>query len=79
VQIEAHCDERGTNNYNLALADRRALAVKKYMAGQGIAENRMHLISYGEEKPFCQESNEDCWKQNRKVHFNASGSELEVN
>lgn len=79
VQIEAHCDERGTNNYNLALADRRAIAVKKYMAGQGIAENRLHLISYGEEKPFCQESNEDCWKQNRKVHFNASGSELEVN
>ena len=79
VRIEAHCDERGTNNYNLALADRRALAVKKFMAAQGIEENRMHLISYGEEKPFCEESNEDCWKQNRKVHFNASGSDLAVN
>ncbi len=79
VQIEAHCDERGTNNYNLALAERRATAVKKFMAGQGIAENRMHLISYGEEKPFCLDSNEDCWKQNRKVHFNTSGSDLAVN
>ena len=79
VRIEAHCDERGTNNYNLALGHRRALAVKNYMAAQGIEENRMHLISYGEEKPFCQESNEDCWKQNRKVHFNASESELSVN
>lgn len=79
VQIEAHCDERGTNNYNLALADRRALAVKKFMSAQGIEENRMHLISYGEEKPFCEDSNEDCWKQNRKVHFNASGSDFAVN
>lgn len=79
VQIEAHCDERGTNNYNLALGDRRAMAVQKFMASQGIGENRMHLISYGEEKPFCQESNEDCWQQNRKVHFKASESEFAVN
>ncbi len=79
VQIEAHCDERGTNNYNLALGDRRALAVKKFMTSKGIPENRMHLISYGEEKPFCSESNEDCWLQNRKVHFKASGSEMVVN
>jgi peptidoglycan-associated lipoprotein len=79
VQIEAHCDERGTNNYNLALAERRATAVKKFMAGQGIEENRMHLISYGEEKPFCEDSNEDCWQQNRKVHFNTNGSDLAVN
>jgi peptidoglycan-associated lipoprotein len=79
VQIEAHCDERGTNNYNLALAERRATAVKKFMAGQGIEENRLHLISYGEEKPFCEDSNEDCWQQNRKVHFNTNGSDLAVN
>ena len=79
VQIEAHSDERGTNNYNLALADRRALAVRKYMASKGIEENRMHLISYGEEKPFCEDSNEDCWKQNRKVHFNSTESSLAVN
>jgi len=79
VQIEAHCDERGTNNYNLALGDRRAIAVKSYLVSQGIKENRMRLISYGEEKPFCQESNETCWRQNRKVHFKASGSELSVN
>ena len=79
VRIEAHCDERGTNNYNLALADRRALAVKKYMTSQGIGEDRLHLISYGEEKPFCQESNEDCWQQNRRVHFKANESELSVN
>lgn len=79
VQIESHCDERGTNNYNLALGDRRALTVKSYMTSQGIAESRMHLISYGEEKPFCQESNENCWHQNRKVHFKTSGLELSVN
>ncbi len=79
VQIEAHCDERGTNNYNLALGDRRALTVKSYMVLQGIEENRIRLISFGEEKPFCQESNETCWRQNRKVHFKASGSELSVN
>lgn len=79
VQIEAHCDERGTNNYNLALGDRRALAVKSYMTSQGIDESRMRLISYGEENPFCKESNEECWQQNRKVHFKASGSEFAVN
>jgi|GEM_PF-929754 len=79
VQIEAHCDERGTNNYNLALGERRALVVQKFMASKGIGEDRMHLISYGEEKPFCQESNENCWQQNRKVHFESSKSALSVN
>jgi len=79
VQIEAHCDERGTNNYNLALGDRRALVVQKFMTSKGIEKNRMRLISYGEEKPFCQESNENCWQQNRKVHFKSSQSALSVN
>jgi len=79
VQIEAHCDERGTNNYNLALGDRRGLSVKNFMISQGVEENRINLTSYGEEKPFCQESNENCWQQNRKVHFKARGSELSVN
>jgi peptidoglycan-associated lipoprotein len=69
VEIQGHCDERGTNNYNLALGQRRAASTKRYLASLGIPENRLHVISYGEEKPFCGETNEDCWGQNRRAHF----------
>lgn len=69
VEIQGHCDERGTNNYNLGLGERRALATKKFLASQGIDESRLHTISYGEEKPFCFESNENCWWRNRRAHF----------
>lgn len=79
IQIEGYCDERGTNNYNLALGERRARAVKNFMVSQGIQEERFNLISYGEEKPFCNESQESCWSQNRRVHFLTSGSDLPVN
>jgi peptidoglycan-associated lipoprotein len=79
IQIEGYSDERGTNNYNLALGERRANSVKSFLSSQGIEEQRLHLISYGEEKPFCQESDESCWSQNRRVHFMASGSNLPVN
>jgi peptidoglycan-associated lipoprotein len=79
IRIEGYCDERGTNNYNLALGERRALSVKNFLSSQGIEEHRLHLISYGEEKPFCNDSQESCWSQNRKVHFMASGSSLPVN
>jgi len=79
VQIEGHCDERGTNNYNLALGERRALSVKNFMMTLGVEENRMSLISYGEEKPYCQENNEHCWQQNRRVHFLAGDSSPMVN
>lgn len=69
VEIQGHCDERGTNNYNLALGQRRAASTKRYLASLGITENRLHVISYGEEKPFCGETNEGCWSRNRRAHF----------
>lgn len=69
VEIQGHCDERGTNNYNLGLGERRSLAVKKYLAALGIEEDRLFTISYGEEKPFCFSSTKECWRSNRRGHF----------
>lgn len=69
TQIEGHCDERGTNNYNLALGERRALSTKKYLVALGVEDSRIYTISYGEEKPFCMEHKESCWQQNRRGHF----------
>jgi peptidoglycan-associated lipoprotein len=69
VEIQGHADERGTNNYNLGLGERRALQTKKYMVSLGIDESRLYTISYGEEKPFCFDSNENCWWENRRAHF----------
>jgi peptidoglycan-associated lipoprotein len=67
--IEGHCDERGSTEYNLALGDQRANAVKNALTTAGISANRIKTISYGKEKPFCLESNEACWQQNRRGHF----------
>ncbi|MGB8769108.1 MAG: peptidoglycan-associated lipoprotein Pal [Candidatus Korobacteraceae bacterium] len=67
--IEGHCDERGSTEYNLALGDNRANAAKQALEQLGIASDRMRTISYGKEKPFCTESNESCWQQNRRAHF----------
>jgi peptidoglycan-associated lipoprotein len=67
--IEGHCDERGTEEYNLALGERRARAAKDYLVGLGIADNRLNTISYGESKPFAEGHNEDAWQQNRRAHF----------
>jgi len=69
VEIQGHCDERGTNNYNLGLGERRAIATKKYLVALGVDASRLYTISYGEEKPFCLESNEMCWHDNRRAHF----------
>jgi peptidoglycan-associated lipoprotein len=69
VNIEGHCDERGSTEYNLALGDRRAAAVKQFLVSQGISADRMSTVSFGKEKPFCMESNEECWQQNRRGHF----------
>ena len=69
VEIQGHCDERGTNNYNIALGERRAHSTKKYLVAQGVNSHRVNIISYGEEKPFCSDSNENCWHQNRRAHF----------
>ncbi len=69
VLVEGHCDERGTNEYNLALGDKRARATKDYLVSLGIPSARIDTISYGEEKPLCKEHNEDCWAKNRRAHF----------
>jgi len=69
ISVEGNCDERGTNEYNLALGDRRAKAVRDYLIALGIAPDRIQTISYGEEKPVCMEQAEQCWAKNRRVHF----------
>lgn len=69
VELQGNCDERGTNEYNMALGAKRALEVKKILVKLGINENRINTISFGEEKPLCNESNEECWALNRRVDF----------
>jgi peptidoglycan-associated lipoprotein len=69
VLIEGHCDERGTNDYNLALGERRARSTQNYLVAQGIAAGRITIISYGEERPVCAEHTEDCWAKNRRAHL----------
>lgn len=73
LTIEGHCDERGTNEYNLALGERRATATRDYLVSLGVAASRIRIISYGEERPVCRESNESCWGQNRRSHFIVTG------
>jgi peptidoglycan-associated lipoprotein len=72
VEVQGHCDERGTNNYNIALGERRAHSTKKYLVSQGVDSRKVHVISYGEEKPFCFGSGETCWSENRRAHFMVS-------
>ena len=69
ITIEGHCDERGSTDFNLALGDQRASAVKNILTSAGISASRIKTISYGKEKPFCTESNEACWQQNRRGHL----------
>jgi peptidoglycan-associated lipoprotein len=69
VLIEGHCDERGTNEYNLALGERRAKSTMNYLVSQGIQANRITIISYGKERPVCNEKSEACWQKNRRAHF----------
>jgi len=69
VEIEGHCDERGTNEYNLALGAKRAQAAKDYLITLGVAQNRISTTSYGEEIPVCREHSEDCWQKNRRDRF----------
>jgi len=69
IVVEGHCDERGTNEYNLGLGERRANAVKNYLVSLGVSDSRIKTISYGEEKPFAMGHNEAAWKQNRRAHF----------
>jgi len=74
LRIEGTTDERGTDQYNLALGERRAQAVKQYLVSLGVEAGRMETISYGEEKQYCKESNESCWSQNRRAHFTGPAS-----
>lgn len=69
VTIEGHCDERGTAEYNLALGERRAVAVKAYLVSLGIAPDRMQTVSYGKEFPFDSGHDEPAWAANRRAHF----------
>jgi len=69
VLIEGHCDERGTNEYNLALGERRAKSTMNYLVSQGVQASRITIISYGEERPLCTEHNEERWAKNRRAHF----------
>lgn len=69
IQIEGHCDERGTNEYNLALGERRANSAKNYLISLGISPNRLSTISYGEERPLVPGHNEETWAKNRRAHF----------
>ncbi|OGL25420.1 MAG: peptidoglycan-associated lipoprotein [Candidatus Rokubacteria bacterium RIFCSPLOWO2_12_FULL_73_47] len=69
VLVEGHCDERGTNEYNLALGERRAKSTMNYLVSQGVQASRITIISYGEERPQCAEKNEGCWSKNRRSHF----------
>jgi peptidoglycan-associated lipoprotein len=74
VQIEGHCDDRGTDEYNLALGAKRAQAARDYLVSLGVAENRLSTISYGEEIPVCREATESCWKENRHDRFVRTGA-----
>jgi peptidoglycan-associated lipoprotein len=69
VTVEGHADSRGTNEYNLALGERRAAVVRDYLVSLGVPANRMTIVSKGEEQPFCTEETEGCWQQNRRGHF----------
>lgn len=69
IAIEGHADERGTNEYNLALGDRRASSARGYLASLGVSAESVRTVSYGEERPECGESGEDCWWRNRRAQF----------
>jgi peptidoglycan-associated lipoprotein len=69
IVVEGHCDDRGTNEYNLALGERRAKSAKNYLTSLGVSPDRMIVITFGEEKPVCTAQNESCWQQNRRAHF----------
>jgi peptidoglycan-associated lipoprotein len=73
LTIEGHADERGTNEYNLALGERRANAVRDYLGSLGVGADRMRTLSYGEERPVCTTSEDSCWSQNRRGHMVITG------
>jgi len=69
ILIEGHCDARGTSEYNVVLGERRAKATMTYLMSRGVDARRMAVVSYGEDRPVCSQSNEACWAKNRRTHF----------
>lgn len=69
LKVEGHCDERGTGAYNLVLGEKRAKSVRNYLVELGISASRLSVVSYGKERPFCQEHAESCYQQNRRGHL----------
>jgi peptidoglycan-associated lipoprotein len=69
IVIEGHCDERGTQSYNMVLGEARANAVKTFLEDLGISSDKLEVVSYGKDKPFCREQTEECWQENRRGHF----------
>jgi peptidoglycan-associated lipoprotein len=74
LTIEGHCDERGSAEYNMALGDARAHAAKAYLVQVGIPSDQLNVVSYGKEKPACQEHDENCWQKNRRIHIVAAAT-----
>ena len=70
--IEGHCDERGSEEYNMALGDRRAKAAEEFLASMGIPNNQLTIISFGKDRPICTDKSEDCWQRNRRAHLTAA-------
>jgi peptidoglycan-associated lipoprotein len=75
VQVQGNCDERGSEDYNIALGAKRAQSAKDYLTTLGISPGRITTISYGKELPICQEHDESCWQRNRRDHFAVSGGQ----
>ena len=73
VLVEGHCDERGTEEYNLSLGQKRASSVKDYLVSLGVEGSRVNTVSYGKARPFCTDHDENCWQQNRRGHFVITG------
>ena len=73
VALDGHADERGTVEYNLALGQERAVSARSYLDSRGVVQGRLQAKSYGKERPLCTESQESCWQQNRRVHFEIVG------
>jgi peptidoglycan-associated lipoprotein len=71
INLEGHCDERGSAEYNLGLGDRRSTAARDFLTQLGVPADRLKTISYGKERPACTDSNESCWQRNRRAHFSA--------
>ena len=69
IVIEGHCDERGTQSYNMVLGERRATAVKHFLQDLGVPAENLQVVSYGKDKPFCTAQSEECWQENRRGHF----------